>query len=371
LGHWKFKLILLYLSYILIRKNELFGNEPMFCPKIREIPRIIHGTSSLGHLYTALPDSTKFKILDAIFQHSRGTVMLDTAGKYGAGLSLEKIGEYLAQNKVSPSRVIISNKLGWMRVPLVTKEPTFEPGVWIDINYDAVQRISYKGILDCWDQGCDLLGCDYYPQFLSVHDPDEYMATAASKKEREKRFHDVVEAYQALRELKLKGKTCAVGIGAKDWKIIREIADVVELDWVMFAVSLTVYTHSPELLVLIDLLAEKQTAIINSAVFHGGFLTGGHYFNYKAIDPENPRNRPLFEWRTRFFKVCREFDVSPVAACVEFGLSHPAIYSLALNTSKPERVADNYHLIECLAPAEFWQRMKTEALIDRDYPFLG
>jgi D-threo-aldose 1-dehydrogenase len=343
----------------------------MFCPKIQEIPRIIHGTSTLGHLYTALPDSTKFKILDAIFQQSRGIVMLDTAGKYGAGLSLEKIGEYLARNRISPNRVIISNKLGWLRVPLVTKQPTFEPGIWVDINYDAVQRISYKGILDCWDQGCDLLGCDYYPQLLSVHDPDEYLAAATSVRERRKRFKDVIEAYQALHELKSKGKTCAVGIGAKDWKIIREIVAAVELDWVMFALSLTVYTHSSELLALIELLAKKNTVIINSAVFHGGFLTGGSYFNYQALDPDNPRNQPLFEWRTHFFQVCREFDVAPAAACVEFGLSHPAICSLALNTGKPERVADNHRLIEFLAPAEFWQRMKTESLIDRDYPFLG
>ena len=343
----------------------------MFYPKRAEIPRIIYGTSSLGHLYTALPDSEKFKILDAIFLSTQGTVMLDTAGKYGAGLSLQKIGEYLAEKRISSERVIISNKLGWLRVPLATKEPTFEPGIWVNINYDAVQRIGYKGILDCWDQGCDLLGQAYRPQFLSVHDPDEYLTAAGSEKERKKRFHAIVEAYQALHELKCKGKTRAVGIGAKNWKVIREIASVVDLDWVMLAVSFTVYTHSSELLALIDQLAGKRTAIINSAVFHGGFLTGGRFFNYQQLDPEQKRNQPVFEWRIRFFTLCRQYDVSPAAACVEFGLSHPAIHSLALNTSKPERVAVNRRLIESSAPPEFWQRMKEEALIDRNYPFLG
>jgi D-threo-aldose 1-dehydrogenase len=37
-------------------------------------------------------------------------------------------------------------------------------------------------------------------------------------------------------------------VGAKDWRVIRAIAEVVDLDWVMFACSLTVYTHPPELL---------------------------------------------------------------------------------------------------------------------------
>ena len=343
----------------------------MFYPEGHEIPRIIYGTSSLGHLYTALPDSEKFKILDAIFQSTRNTVMLDTAGKYGAGLSLQKIGEYLAEKKISSNRVIISNKLGWLRVPLVTKEPTFEPGIWVNINFDAVQRIGYKGILDCWDQGCDLLGQAYRPQFLSVHDPDEFLEAAGSEKERKRRFHAILEAYQALHELKSKEKTHAVGIGAKNWKVIREIASEVNLDWVMFAVSFTVYTHPSELLALIDQLAGEQTVIINSAVFHGGFLTGGRFFNYQELNPEQVSNQSVFEWRMRFFANCRQYNVSPAAACIEFGLSHPAIQSLALNTSKPERVGINRKLIESSAPPEFWQRMKEEALIDRNYPFLG
>ena len=60
-----------------------------------------------------------------------------------------------------PSDVLISSKLGWKRAPLTTPEPTFEPGVWIDIEHDAVQRISYDGILECWEESCRLLGDAY------------------------------------------------------------------------------------------------------------------------------------------------------------------------------------------------------------------
>ena len=43
---------------------------------------------------------------------------------------------------VPPDKVLISNKLAWKRVPLTTPEPTFEPGVWVNLKNDAVQDIS-------------------------------------------------------------------------------------------------------------------------------------------------------------------------------------------------------------------------------------
>jgi len=83
-------------------------------------------------------------------------VVLDSAGKYGAGLVLESIGHCLRELDIQPRDAIISNKLGWYRVPLNGSEPTFEPGVWAGIQHDAEVRINYDGMLQCWDQGCHL-----------------------------------------------------------------------------------------------------------------------------------------------------------------------------------------------------------------------
>ena len=43
----------------------------------------------------------------------------------------------------------------------------------MDLKHDAVQDISYQGILDCYEQGNTLLG-KYQARLVSVHDPDEY-----------------------------------------------------------------------------------------------------------------------------------------------------------------------------------------------------
>lgn len=333
------------------------------------VPPIIFGTSCLGNLYEVVADETKLAIVAEIIRNSPAPAVFDSAGKYGAGLALEVIGNSLRQLGVPQPQVMISNKLGWYQVPLRGAEPTFERGVWAGIEHDAESRISYDGILQCYDQGNELLGDGCSAQLVSVHDPDEFLAAAKTPAERQQRFADVLGAYRALFELKRKGAVRAVGIGSKDWRVIREIAEHVPLDWVMFACSLTVYSHPPELLAFIAALHERGVGMINSAVFNAGFLTGGTWFDYRQPDPL--REAPLFAWREKFLAVCRRFGVKPADVCVQFGLAVPGVVSVALNTGKPERIKENVASATNEIPAALWRALKDDDLLELDFPFLG
>jgi D-threo-aldose 1-dehydrogenase len=330
------------------------------------VPPVIFGTSCLGNLYEAVAYPTKREIVAEISTHSPGPFVLDSAGKYGAGLALEVIGQTLRELQVPASRAIISNKLGWYRVPLNGGEPTFERGVWAAIENDAESRISYEGILQCYEQGCQLIGAGYTSQLVSVHDPDEYLDAAKSSAERAQRFNDVLDAYRALFELKQAGKVKAVGIGSKDWRVIREVSERVNLDWVMFACSLTVYSHPRELLQFIAQLHDRGIGMVNSAVFNAGFLIGGQWFDYRRPDPLSDAS--LFEWREKFLMTCKEFAVSPADVCVQFGLAVPGIVAVALNTGRPERIKHNVASATNPIPGELWQRLKREGLVDADFP---
>ncbi len=325
------------------------------------VPPVVFGTSCLGNLYEALPYETKLETVREMFRCCPNGVAMDTAGKYGAGLSLETIGRCLRELDVPQSAVTLSNKLGWYRVPLVADEPTFESGVWADIDHDAESRISYEGILACHEQGRELLGEGYAPALVSVHDPDEYLLAVKTPAERDQRWQDVLGAYKGLFELKSRGLVGAVGVGSKDWTFIRCIADEVDLDWVMLACSLTVYTHPRELLEFCAALHARGVSIINSAVFHAGFLTGGVWFDYKKPDPDT--DAALFAWRERFAAVCADFDVKPADACVRFSFTVPGVVSVALNTSKPARIADNVASVSADIPREMWLRLVDEGLM--------
>ncbi|MGE5448004.1 MAG: aldo/keto reductase [Bacteroidales bacterium] len=335
------------------------------------VPPIIYGTSFMGNLYQELPEEVKLQIMQQWFAVSQGIPMIDSAGKYGAGLALEVIGQGLQKLGVKKDDIIISNKLGWYRVPLTTDEPTFEPGAWVNLKYDAVQKISYSGILDCWQQGCELLGGYYTPQVVTVHDPDEYLFAAADENDRAQRLNDILGAYKALFELKDKGAVKAVGIGAKDWLTIRELYEHVKFDWVMFANKLTLYHHPPEIIEFIERIHTDGVGIINSAIFNAGFLTGGEYFDYRKINPEDPKDQHLLTWRDRFFDTCIRHNVNPGDACLKFAMMMPQVSAVALNPSKPERIRHNVEVLKKDLPLSFWQEMQQKKIIGEHFKYLN
>lgn len=335
-----------------------------------EIPEIVFGTSSLGNIYRVMTEETRDQIIGRVLEVCPGTIAFDSAGKYGAGLALENLGQALKRFNVSRDRVLISNKLGWRRVPLVGDEPTFEPGVWVDLQHDAVQDISYEGIRRCWEEGNQFLA-GYDAQLLSVHDPDEYLAAANDEVDRHKRWDDIRDAYRALNELKQSGKAKAVGTGVKDWRIAEQILETCDLDWVMIAGCFTIYDHDQALLEFIESLRRKGVVVINSAVFHGGFLTGGDFFNYRPLNRNDTRDAALYTWRDRFWDVCQQFETTPAEAAVAFSVSPPGVISVALNNSRVKWVDINAHMATVELPADFWSELKDQQLIRRDYPYLG
>ncbi len=322
---------------------------------------MIFGTSSLGNLYTALRSEVKTDIIKQIINNSKLAVF-DTAGKYGAGMALEVLGKGLTDMQVHQEDVLISNKLGWLQTPLIRSEPTFEKDVWVDLRHDAVQKINYEGILECFEQGNKLLG-KFKASMVSVHDPDEYLAASVDLSDYKKKYKDIMDAYRGLYELKAEGKVKSVGIGAKDWRVIKKISTDIALDWVMFANSLTLHTHPQDLLNFIHELSFRGTQVINSAVFNGGFLVGGDYYNYAPVDPSGKFGIAIFKWRESFFKCCRDFEVKPAEACCEFGMNFPGITSIALNTSKPENVSKNIAMGSVQLPKEFWKALSEQGLI--------
>ena len=347
-----------------LKANKEFGNTGL------KVPPIIYGTSYLGNLYADIGKEAKLEIVRKWFECTEKPVIIDSAGKYGAGLALETIGELLDELNIDPDDVIISNKLAWYRIPLTTAEPTFEPGAWANLEYDATQHISYQGILDCYEQGNKLLGGKYKTSLVSVHDPDEYLASATTESEKTEKLNDIAEAYKALFELKEKGDIKGVGIGSKDWEIIRDLSYTLNFDWVMFANKFTIYHHPVEMLEFMDELHAKGVGIINSAVFNAGFLTGGEFFDYVKIEQDDPKYKHLFLWRDKFHAVCKQFEIRPSDACIIFGLSHPAIAGIALNTSKPEKMPENVKTIQKIFPGEFWKELKSEGIINPDYKYL-
>ncbi len=319
-----------------------------------EITPVIFGTSCLGNLYRVLPYETKLELARAWFR-TAAKPTIDSAGKYGAGLSLESIGCALRDLAVLSDGITISVKLGWRRKPLTAPEPTFEPGVWAGLEYDAEQDISYHGIMRCYDEAVELLGGDRAIDLVSVHDPDEFLAGGGT-------VEDILGAYRALFELKKTGRVRGVGIGAKDWRVIRGLYASIPFDWVMFACAPTILRHPRELRDFMLKLKDDLVGIVDSALFNGGFLTGGSMLDYCKADPV--RDAELFKKRADYLSVCKKFSVDPAAAAVEYGFRQPGVAAVSLNTSDPARIPVNASYAHYHAPAEFWAELIRRKVID-------
>ena len=326
------------------------------------VPRLVFGATTLGNLFVAPSDETKRSLVRSWFDQLRKPIVIDTAGKYGAGLSLEVIARELGAAEIDPSDVIISNKLAWRRVPLSAAEPTFEPGVWIDLKHDAVQDISYDGILRCYEDGKRILG-KYGQQLVSVHDPDEYLDAAVDEDDRRRRMNDLIGAYRALTELRDSGEAVGVGVGSKTWTTVRDLSQHCDFDWVMLANSFTIMRHPPELLEFVASLREREIALINSALTHGGFLVGSDFCDYRKLDPSNPADRELFRWRDRFEAACQELSMTPYDLAVAFGAAHPAVTSVALSSSRPERTAQMISAVRQTVEPGVWSFLNAQELI--------
>lgn len=329
--------------------------------------RIVYGSTTLGNLFEQLSDEVKSEIVAQWLLDPHHPITIDSAGKYGAGLALEVIRNELLVREIHPDQVILSNKLGWRRIPLVGSKPSFEPDAWIGLEYDAAQDFGYAGIIRCWEEGNALL-CPYQARWVSVHDPDDYLKEATSSTEREKRWTDILGAYDALFDLKSKGQVDAVGIGAKDWNVIKAIAEEVSFDWVMVANSLTVYRHPPALLSFLAALKAKGTRIFNAALLHGGFLSGGSFFDYQRLNPNDVADAARMAWRVEFSNLCNRYEVTPIEAAIAFSFQFDFVDAVAVSSNQPQQVEQQRQATRKEIPCQFWNDMRSRGLLSIELP---
>ncbi|MBP5319616.1 MAG: aldo/keto reductase [Kiritimatiellae bacterium] len=308
---------------------------------------VIFGTSCLGNLYRVVPPETKRAIAAEWFKAFPKPV-IDSAGKYGAGLSLEAIGAALEALGKRPGDLAISVKLGWRRKPLTTPEPTFEPGVWAGLAYDAEQDISYDGILRCYEEAKTLLR-GFPIDYVSVHDPDEYLAARG-----EAGRADILGAYEALFALKAKGEVRGVGIGSKSWEVIRELSRDVPFDWAMFACEPTLLRHSAASVEFVRELKGKGVGLIGSALFNGGFLLGSGMLDYLKADPV--ADAGAFAFRARYLALCDRYRLDPAVPAVRYAF-RLGFDAVALNTSNPARILQNAAYAKTKVREEYWREL--------------
>ncbi len=335
------------------------------------VPPIVFGGGALGDVRRVTADQTKREICGQWFGHIEPPVVIDAPSRHAAGRALEVLGRTLDWLEIAAENVIIGVRLGWLRAAPPTTPAADELEVGFPVTHDVVERVGYDGMFDGWEEACRLLG-GYVPRLVSVDGLDVLLAAGTSPEDRDRRFQDVLEAYRALGELRAVGKVTGVGAVASDWRVMRAIDEAVGLDWVMPCGAVTVVRHPPEVLRWLADLEARDVAVIGAGLLHGGFLAGGSRFDGRALHAERDEaDRRLVGWRKSFVALCEGHGVTPVQACTQFALVVPGVVAARLESTYPDRVAENVDAAVRQVPGVFWGSMQEEGLLEEDYAYVG
>jgi D-threo-aldose 1-dehydrogenase len=286
----------------------------------RPVPPIVFGTAALGNVPHVIPEQRKLEICGEWFQQVESPVFIDAAYAHGDGLALEVLGRMLQRLDVKGDEVVIHLTLDANRVA------------------------------DNWEKSCRLLGSKYRPKLVSICNADE-------------------SAWRAISQLKAAALVLGTGVVARDLGSLSSLTPSV--DWVVLTGGFTPMRHPAELLASMAELAARKIPVVVSGVFDGGFLVGNNRLDGRVLSAEDPADRSLLTWRTSFAALCHGHGITPAQACIQFALSGPAVVAVLLNSSHPDRVAENIASVERAVPDAFWESMKEEGLLAADYPHVS
>lgn len=284
------------------------------------VPPIVFGTAALGNVPQVIPEQRKLEICGEWFRHLGPPVFIDAAYRDGDGLALEVLGRMLRRLDIESNEVVIH------------------------LTLDA-DRVAAD-----WEKSCRLLGSEYQPKLVSICDADE-------------------SAWRAVGELKAAGLVLGTGVAARDFSALSSLTPAA--DWMVLTGGFSLMRHPAELLASMTELATREIPIIVSGVFDGGFLVGSNRLDGRVLSAEDLADRSLLTWRTSFAALCHGHGVSPAQACIQFALSRPGVVAVMVNSSHPDRVAENVGYVGGPVPDLFWASMKEEGLLATDYPYVG
>jgi D-threo-aldose 1-dehydrogenase len=262
-----------------------------------------------------------------------GSTLLDTAPKYGNGLSEQRLGQALAS--LDRNSYQLATKVGWSVTENRPPEPAF----------------SADGVLRSLEGSMRRLGTDRF-DIVHVHDPDDHLDQA------------VAETMPVLERLRDEGVIGTIGAGMNSDGLLADLVRRTDLDRVLIAGRYTLLEQGARS-ALLPLCLERGIEVIAAGVFNSGLLADprpGAPYNYRPV-PDEILARAL-----RLKEICTRHEVPLRAAALQFPAAHPAVRTVLIGAAHPDEVADNVALAQMRLPSALWSELREAGLIDAASP---
>lgn len=323
-----------------------------------DLPAFGMGTAHLGELYGSVEESVAQATFEAAW--GGGIRYYDTAPWYGRGLAEHRLGAFL---RTKPrDDFFVTTKVGrTLHRPSDPKNFDREPwqgGLNFEVNFDY----SYDGIMRSYEQALQRLALDTVDA-LVIHDLDGIFHDNETLARHSKDLAD--SGMKALNELKSSGDIQAFGMGINMKEQLADLAQKVELDFVLVAMPYTLIDQD-SLLTGMKACVDRGVGVIIGAPFASGILAtgsaGAAHYAYAEAD------QSIIEKVCKIEEVCAAHDVSLQAAALQFPMAHPAAISIIPGAVKPQELTANIASIDDDIPARFWDDLKSRGLIVSDAP---
>ena len=302
------------------------------------------GAAALGGLFRPVSEEQAEAALQAAWD--AGIRYFDTAPHYGAGLSEERLGRFLARHPRGD--YVLSTKVGRLLVPHDGPASQIQGagGFFGTPNRVRVRDYSRDGVLRSVEDSLRRLGLDRI-DILYVHDPDEHEEQALR------------EAYPALAGLRAEGAVRAIGVGMNTTRIPARFVRETDVDCVLIAGRYTLLDARAGT-DLLPLCADRGVDVVGAGVFNSGLLANpepGTPFDYAAAPQE------LVDRARRIAAACARHGVSLAAAALAFSRSHPAVRTVLLGMRSADEVRQNIAAAAQPVPSRLWQDLAGAGLL--------
>jgi D-threo-aldose 1-dehydrogenase len=290
-----------------------------FGQNVPDIRRLVFGGAPIGGLFAPVDDGTAQATLEAAW--AAGIRAFDTAPHYGAGLSEQRLGAFLAGRP--RGEFVISTKVGRRLVPAAGDVEGAE-GFYGTPRLARMRDYSRDGVLAALEGSLARLGLDRADLVL-IHDPEDHLREALDG------------AYPALAELRSAGVAGAIGFGMNQAALLEWLVTRTDPDCVLVAGRYSLLDASAADALLPE-CRRRRIAVLAGGVFNSGVLADpvpGATFDYV------PASASILARANRIRAVCARYGQPLGAVALQYPLRHPAVTAAVVGARSPHEIIED------------------------------
>jgi D-threo-aldose 1-dehydrogenase len=317
------------------------------------------GGVPLGNEFAVVTDKDAYATIEAAW--NAGVRYYDMAPWYGLGLAERRYGNFL-HNKTR-TEYVVSSKVGkLLKASKTAKNKQYFP--FSPSPNDVVYDYTASGVRRSIEDSLQRLGIDSL-DIAFVHDisPDnKYLPTPWQEQFEIARKG----AFPELTRMREEGLIKGWGIGVNTPEPIMRLLEVADPDVCLLASQYSLIDHKNALDQVFPAAKAKNVSFVIGSSLNAGFISGSPRYNYGKESYMIP---PAFlEKRKRLREVASNHGVDLRTAALQFSAAPDVAAALVVGASSEQQILADYTSMQTRIPAQFWEELKAQNLIEQNAP---